>query len=130
MYEKEFRGKRIDKDEWVYGWYGEGYTPSTGYSEKGSFISWYDKDGTPNSEEVILETVGRNTGLKDKDGVGIYFGDILLDHQISPSRGNRRIMNGLSDLCWVYNDQQNQEKNVYEVIGNIHENPELSKEIT
>ena len=62
-----FRGKRIDHDEWVYGGvYTEGDTP---------FIL-----GLFSSYPVIPETVGRYTGMEDKNGKKIFDGDICKMH--------------------------------------------------
>ena len=148
MREILFRGKRKDNGEWVEGYYiclnGNHHRIYTGYAETDCgeyFADWL---------EVAPETVGRYTGLTDKNGKRIFEGDIVKDagSYISvikigcclPSEFYEifdfEIFNKNNlKICAVYAEHVFgeykgehfllPEKNSTIVIGNIHDNPEL-----
>lgn len=78
-----FRGKRVDNDEWVYGFlrcgnYIDVWTPHT----------WKDEDGstgeyaTVETYQVDPETVGQYIGLKDRNGNKIFEnGYMIIDNK-------------------------------------------------
>ena len=121
MREILFRGKRTKTGEWVTGslWH---------HTEKASLIYSNELD---NKTWVLPKTVGQFTGMTDKNGKKIFEGDIVKAE---------RICNGLywtGCVVWWHGCFAIQgikdSNNVpaidlfrnYEVIGNIHDNPEL-----
>ena len=124
MREILFRGKRVDNGEWI-----EGYYTNIGkewhYILTGKLIIGLTGMGFER-EEVIPETVGQYTGLKDKNGVRVCEGGIVkYENKIyeikylekyarfAPSNEHSIFM-----VCAF---------NHLEVVGNIHDNPGLMR---
>lgn len=118
-----FRGKRIDNGEWVKGFYV--CVLDTRYIMTGKFDSL--TNGIINSEayKVDPDTVGRFTGLEDKLGTKIFEGDVIDD------LGVEYIVVFDSDYAQFrgkfdgWNAEISHIASRCEVIGNIHDNPEL-----
>lgn len=119
MREHLFRGKRCDNGEFVFGFPFENFG--------NYYISPKDSYQLFN---VIPETVGEFTGLTDKNGVKIFEGDIgKIAEVIFLVKWNKQT----GAFCGVSEIDDVQTKhlgyvNLCEVIGNIHDNPELLKE--
>jgi len=82
------------------------------------------------SDDVILM---QYTGLKDKNGVEIYESDLVLTKEY-PYPFEIYYRNESCQFCLISSNDHieltafsNVNRNYFEVIGNIHENPELLK---
>lgn len=139
MREIVFRGKRKDNGEWVEGNYEWYHKP-----EKHIISNPY----TEETKGVIPETVEQYTGLTDKNGTKIFDGDILKGVQypyfsdgeynyfaevvwfdncpafgIYTFKNPKAKVKGISTGNKDYMEDWNPDD--WEVIGNIHDNPEL-----
>lgn len=136
MREIKFRGLRTDGEGWVYGNF------SNHKASEIVFVSQWEKlKGDYGRHvwshigyEVIPETVGQYTGLKDKNGKEIYEGDILGEWvdtdegmiqsklQVFWKNGGWRIdASSKQDRSFFYDLYLELEDYEYEVIGNIYE---------
>lgn len=112
MREIKFRGKSLDNGKWVVGYLV--YVTGKPHVIPNPVLGGWHKHC------VDPETVGQYTGLKDKVGKEIYENDIIKD------------WNGIRSVKFeIYDNRQGYEIELddsdLEVIGNIHENPELLK---
>lgn len=135
--EIKFRGKRIDSGEWIYG-------SLVGIDDTAVIVDhrdfcwnpltdansfWFDME----NNEVDTNTLGQYTGLKDKNGREIYEGDII------SARGIILTVKYIGGVFFACNVDSNIDKyplyilceweneSGCEIIGNIHNNPELLK---
>jgi hypothetical protein len=121
MREILFRGKRPDNSEWVYGF----FHPGIDGNGKRVFCISTDKD-CPDTYIIIPETRCQYTGLDDKNGVKIFEGDVL-SHYGDTILVSWNHKNACFDFNRINRDclYKTAACGISEVIGNIHDNPEL-----
>lgn len=138
-----YRGKRVYGGRWVE---GDLVPPNEIFA--GCYIAhleYLNEHGEVGmiSDEVDPDTVGECTGLRDKNGKLIFEGDIVRHHNGNPYAlpdiiekgvvywdeaycGWQRTSNGAFHHG-VVDTYRMSHSCVYEIIGNIHDNPELLK---
>ena len=139
MREIKFRGLSTDGEGWVYGdlakyMNGEPIIMPLSYFATRDFCN-KDQDGNLVIEKeiavggfffVLPESVGQFTGLKDINGTDIYEGDVITYNFLafeSYNSFNSKIF--WDEFMWLTDDHSLNRLSNIEVIGNIHENPEL-----
>ena len=145
MREILFRGKRCDNGEWVKGYY---IRAEHHWHKHGIHKDWITLGASANGGWFVLhnkyavnaETVGQFAGLTDKNGKKIFEGDIGGYKQVDGAKRNGKPITCIGKV--VYNvktasfavESKDETGCKYfdyfpikdfEVIGNIHDNPEL-----
>jgi uncharacterized phage protein (TIGR01671 family) len=123
--EIKFRGIRTDGKGWVYG--------GVVYGLSGKCYIFKGCDIEPEEDDCLTvtpESVGQFTGLKDKNGKEYFFNDI-----VEFKDGSKGVLVWFDDRLGIASGKINnyhaidevskQELLESEVIGNIHQNPEL-----
>lgn len=125
MREILFRGKIVESDEWVYGSY-YGLCRMTNKAGDFGYAHLIRQSNDEPLYRVDPETVGEYTGLTDKNSKKIFEGDILSDgddtYKVVFDEGvflieNSHYTTGVYVAIHI--------EKIDEVIGNIHDNPEL-----
>ena len=133
MRELLFRGKRTDCDAWV-----EGDVIQAFRGNQLSSCSIMPNTPTAYCWKVIPETIGQYTGLTDKNGKKIFEGDICRFKRFNDIHVGEIVFNVTTasfvmryqSIVGAYGEKATQKMLLsvcddIEVIGNIHDNPEL-----
>lgn len=136
MREILFRGKRIDNGEWVEGNYSMMLSGRMAIQPIGRIVTY----------EVLPTTIGQFTGLLDKKGKKIFEGDIVhavyqsgyigcknIDFGIGVVKYSDSYYGGASYQIDIIGEMGSRVftaslENGVEVIGNVYDNPELTRE--
>lgn len=127
MREILFRGQDVDTKKWVYGGYS--LYPHTRFPCKPTI---YEVDeGCWHPVEVIPDTVGQYTSMKDVNGRKIFEGDIVRVECCGFVKATNGCVYFTDGIYMISHMRSALSLYAYlpycEVIGNIHDNPELLK---
>ncbi len=123
---RNYRGKPVDGTGWVKGF----------RAAPDQIMIWDEERGVGSMIQVIPESVGQETGRKDKDGVEIYEGDMVRQLVTSTPKDIYRDKVVVYDQCSMKLEEKDGWSSFLEwpatvcleVIGNITDKPELLKE--
>lgn len=155
MREYEFRGKRVDNNEWHYGFYREFTMLNCWKSEayKDGINYYIDAKQTNECHLVIPETVTQSIGIKDIHQKKVFQGDIVKlretiytdcsREEIQETREftgeivwyqygwyvAKKIENGIRyHSLWLWNIEceEGEEDDTMEIVGNRWDNPKMA----
>lgn len=132
MRQIKFRGKDIETGEWLYGYlvHPIGKNPRV-------YVQDVKTEGVASFfvYDVEESTVGQFTGLLDKNGNEIYEGDIIVEHFIEEDV--TYVCKYIEEFaCFAFDKDIKYGEYYYlqkidspklQIIGNIHDNPEILK---
>lgn len=133
-----FRGKNVETGEWVYGHLIQGFRTYIVTAENMFYaVVSIDYMASLRFVEVDPKTAGMATGLKDKAGREIFEGDVVCDSVGSgvvvwndSTAGFSIEVKNCEYRFYAFNKGETN-RGIHleetEVIGNIHENPELTE---
>lgn len=130
MREILFRGKRFSNGEWVIGGIMKTFHPNYDCENEEEFLSQSPNCYCicANNKDYFVEqaSIGQYTGLTDKNGKKIFEGDIVsapiyYDIGCYPHTESKIISVKIPEIYKMAFDGN------FEIIGNIHDNPELLK---
>jgi len=124
MREIVFRGKNVFTNEWYYGYL-------MNKPKHGLCIEFVDENDVQTNVVVDPNTIGQYTGMIDKNGQRIFEDDIVMKRTYNGKKPMRVVFSfgcfhcgfggGSSTATHPYTLDDKQ----IEVIGNIHDNPDL-----
>lgn len=116
MREILFRGKASGFGVWIYG------MPKIVYDKKDGIVDFIETE-SESGEYIDIDTLGQYTGLKDINGNKIFEGDI-----VNVGAYKNQVVCWDQEVCGFNAGECTMRDYLeFEIIGNIHDNPELSK---